>query len=497
MKGVALLNKPAKKQQLVLGILFLLFGALHLHISIVDHYLCRTNTYDYAVYNFAFYDFAHLRLSPCPIYQSVGDVNFLQDHFSLTLPILSPLYWIMSPVFGTYSLLIIQWVFIMLGGYATYKLILFKSGSFNLALCALLFYFTIYCRFAAYNSDCNLVIMGSALMPLFFYCFETKKLIPMILTFLVLVFNREDFSLGVMFFCLMLMALHRKDKKMRNLAAYMALSSLLCFYVIFTWIIPALETPNKTYNLFNYNVLGKNPREAILFIVSHPLKAVELLFANSTGDPYFDGIKIKFYVVLFLSGGFMLVYRPVYLIALIPLIAKKMWNDDPIRWSHEYYQGIEVATLMPSLVFLSVADLKWKRWRPVLSSFLCVLTIEVTLHQLYYSPIPYYGVNKCNIFADDFYSMTEDTYAIRELLKKVPDTSGVCASGNIAPHLAFRKNITLFPRILNSRYLFLEKRGATFPMDRGTYDNVLKEVVGSAEWLTLYDYPGVVLLRRR
>lgn len=496
MKVEAALNKVAQNKNLVLGFLFILFGAFHLHISLVNHYLCRTYTYDFAVYNFAFYDFAHFKLSPCPLYQSAGDVNFLQDHFSLTLPVLSPLYWLMSPLFGTYSLLLIQWGFIMLGAFATYRLVYFKSGNFYLSLCALLFYFTIYCRFAAYNSDCNLVIMGSALLPVFYFFFETKRYLPLSLVFLALVFNREDFSLGLLFFCIMLMVLHRKNREFRNLAAIFAVASMIFFVLIFVWIIPALETPNKAYNLFNYTALGKSPKEALLFVFTHPFDTLTLLFKNSTGDRSYDAVKLKFYLVFFLSGGFVLLYRPAYLIALIPLVAKKMWNDAPVRWSHEYYQGIEIATILPAFVFLTLMDIRKDTLRKLITALVCVLTIEVSLHQLYYSRTTYYGVNKCNVFSDDFYEMTEDTYTIKELVETIPDTSAVCASGHIAPHLAFRDSITLFPRLMNKGYLFLEKRGPTFPMDRQTSDKVLVELLKTGQWDTLYNDPGIILLAR-
>lgn len=497
MKATAFLNRISENRSLVLAVVFILFGALHLHISLFDHYLCKTNTYDLAVYNFAFFDFAHLRVSPCPLYHSEGDIHFLQDHFSLTLPILSPLYWVMSPLFGTYTLLIIQWLLIVAGAYATYRLILLKSANFNLSIAAVLFYFTIYCRFAAYNADCNLVIMGSALLPVFFYFFEARKWVPMVLVFLALLVNREDFPLGLMFFCWMLLILHWRDKQKRKIALWLIVASIASFVTIFGWIIPALETPNKPYNLFNYNALGQGPKEALVFIVSHPLQALELLFKNSTNDPMYDGVKLKFYFVFLLSGGFVLFYRPVYLIAFIPLVAKKMWNDDPSRWSHEFYQGVEIATIFPAFVFLTLASIKKEQLRKLLAGLVCVLTIEVTLHQLYHSPRVYYGINRSNVFSGDLYTMTPNTRDIRELMRKIPDTSAVCASGHIAPQLAFRRYIYLFPRIENSRYVLLEKKGSTFPLNDEQYEMEYQKLLASGQWLTIYDRPGVILLRRK
>ncbi|MBL7933803.1 MAG: DUF2079 domain-containing protein [Bacteroidia bacterium] len=497
MSVASFLNKIGANRQLALSLVFLLFGALHLHISLVDHYLYKTNCFDFGVYNFAFRDFAHFRISPCPLYHWEGDVTFLQDHFSLTLPLLSPLYWVMNPIFGTYSLLILQWLFVMFGGYATYKLILFKSHNFNLALSAVLVYFTIYCRFAAHNADCNLVIMGSAMVPVFYYFFEKRKIVPLIILFVFLILNREDVSLGIFFFCLMLFVIHRKNGRQRNLALYLALASAAAFIIMFAVIIPAVENPQRPYSLFNYAALGKTPKDAFFYVLSHPLETIKLLYTNTTGDPYFDGIKSKFYIVFFLSGGFMLLYRPVYLIALIPLVAKKMFNDDPVRWNVESYQGTEIASILPCFVFLTLNEIKPETIRRVLTTFVCIMTLEVTLYYMYRTHETYYGVNRSNVFSEDLYKMSDDVRIIRKIVETFPDDASICTSGHITPHLAFRDNIRIFPGYANARYIFLEKHGSVFPITQELFDSELEKLRKNGQWVTIYDYPGVILLRRR
>jgi len=93
------------------------FGLLILGIGLLNHYFFRTFGLDYASYNFAWYDYAHFRVSSCPLYYwDTNNLTFFQDHFSFTLILLAPLYWIFTPFFGTYSLIIIQNGFILLGG---------------------------------------------------------------------------------------------------------------------------------------------------------------------------------------------------------------------------------------------------------------------------------------------------------------------------------------------------------------------------------------------
>jgi uncharacterized membrane protein len=499
MKVGPMLYKAILSEKTLAGFVFLAFGFLHLHIVTSNHYNFKTYSFDYGVYNFAFYDFAHWRVSPCLLYHDPnnGDLTFLQDHFSLTLILLSPLYWIFNPVFGTYSLLIIQWLLIMLGAYATYKFLLLKTRNFVLALSAMIYYFILYSRFSSYDADCNLVIMGSALLPVFLLLFEKKKRWLLLLVFLVLVFNREDVSIGLFFLCVMLAVIHRKDKEQRTWAIALAGMSIVSFVIIFTWLIPLFEDHRKSFNLFNYRALGQDPAEAFVFMFQHPLKTINLLFINPTNDPAFDGIKLQFYVVFFISGGFMLFYRPVYFIGLIPLIAKKMFNDEPHRWSHESYHSIEIATLLPIFVFMALGDIKRNLARQLCILTVCVLTAEVTLYNFTKARFYYFGVNKFNFLSDRLYVTDENAEKLREVIKKIPDHASVCASGRITPHLAFRDEIRLFPEVRGADYVLAHKIGFTFPISQERYDQELNKLIQSGDWIILEDHPDFIALKRK
>ena len=154
---------------------FVLPVLLHLFIVLANHYFHRTFAYYYGVYNFAFWDYAHLQSSPIPVLFDGTNSTFLQDHFSLLFIVLAPLYWLMAPLSGTYSLLILQWIAIAAGGLYTYKLLAEKYQQRWTATAAMLCYFFYYARFSAYMADCNLAIIGSSLIPVFFYYFELQK----------------------------------------------------------------------------------------------------------------------------------------------------------------------------------------------------------------------------------------------------------------------------------------------------------------------------------
>lgn len=477
--------------------IFIFLSLLHLYIPLVNHYNFKTFAYDYGVYNFAFYDFAHGRVSPCPVYMSPHPINFLQDHFSLLLLVLSPLYWLLTPFFGTYTLLILQWAFIVLGGLATYRLIFDKTGRYTIALAAMIYYFILYARFAAYMSDCNLMTMGAALLPVFMYLFRSGKKGLLFLCFLLLLLTREDFSLSLFFLCLTLCIVHRKEKPQRNLALVLAGLALLYFVLVFRVLIPLFETENQKFSLFNYTALGAGPGEALRFIIMHPVRTLEMFFVNHTADPAADGIKAEFYLVYLVSGGFILFSRPVYLLALIPLIAKKMLNDSSWRWGIEMYQSVEVASLLPVLVFLVISDWRSIRLQWFFSALVCLATLLVSLFYIKESTIRAFGFNKVDFLDRSFNASDYDLKEARLLASQIPEKAAVAASGRLLPALAFREKIFHFPYTKKAEYVFVHKIGHTFPFDQEKFDEALEKLLVSGDWSVLYESDQFTLLKRK
>lgn len=476
----------------------LILGLFHLLITLLDHYHFKTFTYDYGVYNFAFYHFAHGQNPPVPMYKVFVPypIHFLQDHFSLTLIFLSPLYWLTANVFGSYLLLVIQWAFVLFGGWCSFKLIYHKFQNSTFALLAFIYYFVLYGRYSMYQSDCNLAIIGAAMLPVFFYYFETKHKWGTLLSFVFLILNREDLPLCLFFICLYLMLVYRKEIGRLKLAAWLAAISLLAFILIMQVLIPALEDENKKFGLFEYSALGSTPGTALKFIFLHPLKTLSYLFVNHSDNPQYDKEKISFYVLYGLSGGLLLIFRPAYFICLIPILAKKMFNDNPVRWGYEMYYSIEVASLLPIFVFSILGDLKWPRLRVILASMLCVSTLLITTYAIRISFNNGLGNYKYNVFSSDFYKVPPGVLETHGLLKMIPDKAAVCASGDLIPHLAQRDKIYYYPSVNDADYLCVNTGSNTYPVSREEFDNRLNELLRSPDWQLIAVSGKVMLLKK-
>lgn len=477
------------------------FAFFNLLIVVLNHYYFRTFAFDYGVYNFAFYDYAHLRVSPCPLYLQPYNITFLQDHFSLTLFFFSPLYWLLNWLTGTYTLLIIQWTCIVYGAWATYKLVELKTQDFKLGLLSLIYYFVLYGRYSAYGADCNLAIIGSALITVFLYYFEAKKNTPALIVFVFLLCNREDFPLWLIFICLLLLIIHRKDvdKNQFKLSAILLSASFLFFIITLKYIIPALEDENKKFDLFNYAALGNTPLEALQFILQHPNKTFNLLFTNPTGEACYNDVKANFYFLYLISGAFILFLRPVYLIPFIPLIAKKMFNDDVIRWSIESYYTIEVASVLPVFVFFAINEMNKKLVKYISAFLVCAGSVAVTgynFNELHHQ-CEMGSDEKYNFFRKSFYGSTLPIDEIYKAYKLIPADAKVSASSKMTTHLAQRKKIYYFAKVADAEYVFLLKKGDTWPLSKENFDKELAKLTSSPDWQTLVDNKDFILLHRK
>ncbi len=476
-------------------ITILFFGSLYLVMVFCNHFFFRTWTYDYGSYNFAFYDYAHFRVSECPQY--IPGMTFLQDHVSFTLMLFMPLYWLLSWITGTYTLSVIQTVIILLGGLALYRLIEHKTSSKLLSWLALLQYFTLYGRWASFCSACNLAIIAASAVPVFLYYFEKKKFLPAALSLLFLFLAREDIPLWTAFIGLFLLISHFRDRQYRIASVLVILSSILWFAFTFKVVIPLLENEAKQYALFDYKALGANPAEAFVFILRHPLKCIQLLFNNPTGEQIYDLVKIEFFYVYLVCGGFLLFYRPRYLLLFIPLVMKKMYNDAPIRWSIESYYSIEVITLLPVAVFLIISEIKGRLAKQIIIALVCIGSFGMTIFKLAEKgrPLNYVDTNfafyKCAMYRADY-----DVKKVHRLLRLIPPGAAVSSSGTLNSHLAFRRKDYYFPRVDDAEYIAVLKDRDTWPLYREEFQDAVNQFELSENWeIIVDDYPLLILHR--
>lgn len=476
--------------------ILIFFGLLFFFIGIYNHYLFKTFTHDYANYNFAFWDYSHFRISPLPTFRG----NFLQDHFSFTLMYFIPVYWLLNWLTGTYTLIIIQTSLILVAAWYSYKFIQLKTDNRWLTSGVLLYFFLLFGRYSAFGTDVNLAIMSACFVPVFLYYFEIKKYIVAFVILVLSLFSRENMPLWFIFIFIVLIISHRKDKKAVIYSLAGIGISVVYFILLFKVFIPGIETPGIEYKLFNYSALGNGPGEALVHIIQHPVESVKMFFVNHLNNPEYDKVKLEFYIVYFVSGGFVLLFRPKYLIWFIPVVAQKVLNDDPFRWGIATYYSVEVVTLLPLSVFLVLNEIKSIRWQNILVALSCAGALGTTIYKMENNnqeiPWTFYKA-KIKFYDKSFYKPPFDVKKVNRLLKKIPKDARVSASNVITPHLAQRQHIYFFPTVKDADYIVFSVFDDNYLMSAEENEKHREQYLNNPEWKIIAKAYPVFLLKKR
>ena len=124
-----------------------------------------------------------------------------------------------------------------------------------------------------------------------------------------------------------------------------ALSCLAYFLIVVSLVMPALSNA-LSYPHFNYSILGNNMKEALIFLLTHPLESIKYFFVNHTSDPGGDFVKIEFLVLLLVSGLYILFRKPAYLLMMLPLFFQKFYHDNITMWGISSQYSVEFAPIL-------------------------------------------------------------------------------------------------------------------------------------------------------
>jgi len=277
------------------------------------------------------------------------------------------------------------------------------------------------------------------------------------------------------------------------------IASVVYFVLLFSVFIPFMEDPARPYYGFAYSALGGNLSEAILFLFQHPLDSLRMLFENHRTEAIYDGVKKEFYIVFLLSGGLILFYRPQYLLMFIPIIAQKMWNDHPVRWGIGSFYTIEICSILSLYVFVIISNLNKVWLRYSLAGLVCVLATFFTFYKFKNGNRTWanYFLEKEVFYDAKMYQQDFDVNKVHHYLKSISDTAAVCATESLAPHIAYRRKITCFPYVRDSKYLAFLLDHNTFPLTSDVFKMELDKYLKDDSWeRVIDDYPFLLLHKK-
>lgn len=426
------LTLSKRQKNITLATVFTLAGVVYCLISLVNHYLFKTYALDLGLYTHAMYDFLHGRIDDCSMFKDQPQ-SILGAHFDLYLFFLSPLVF----VFGSYTLLVVQIVAVLLGGWGVYKLIgLYTDDDWLpiLATAILFFSFGVIHPFAFdYHSN----VLTAMMLPWLLYFIKKRQFWLSSLMVVLFVLGKENLSLWLFFIAIALMWDYRKDRKTLWYLLGYALFGLAYFLIINMVVMPKIGGEG----ISRYHHLGNNYAEIALQLITHPGETLCLLFANTSGLERCDGVKEEFFVCALATGLLFTILKPNYFLMLIPLIGQKMLSSYHLFWGVSLQYSVEFMPVLVISSFLVIIKLKNKVLRMVLAVALLVSTILTTFYTIGV-PRSYVVLDQTCIYQARHYEQKkfDATYA-RQLIKQIPDDASVSAASMFVPHLALREQI--------------------------------------------------------
>lgn len=468
-------------------LIVLAFAVIYSLISLVNHYLLRTYALDLGLYSNALYDYAHFQWNDSTTFKAVPE-NLLGDHFDFYLILFSPLVWI----FGSYTLLVVQIVALLFGGLGVYRY--FRENRY-MAGAAMVFFYSFFGVLSALSYDFHDSVVVSSLVPWLLVFTKERKLKWCVFFIILLWIGKENSPLWVSFICFGLSLQLWKEKKWRNFYILSGFSSLVYFLIVLKLIMPALSG-DGVYPHFDYSILGGSMVSAVKNLVLHPIDSFNFMISNFNGDPMADNTKAFLFRYLLYSGIILLVFRPSYLIMLIPIFFQKLFHDSPILWGVGFHYCIEFAPILAIGVFEVVGKLKKGSFRKI-GAAVVVLSAMMITHERMTEPYFYTPDTNINFLSKNHYKKEYDVKPVYAAFKLIPGNAAVSAQSNLVPHLANRNYCYMYPIVKNAEYVVLAKKDTPYPLNDSTFQVEIKKYQESPDWIKLVDREEVLLVKRR
>ncbi len=423
------------------------FATIAMLISLVNHYCFRSYYFDLGGYTNALYNYIH--------FNSDKFLFTTGDHFDFLLVLFSPL----SLAFGTYTLPIVQIIALIWGGFGVKKYLLEGNENSILPLYGQAYFYLFYGVYTALAFDYHSNVVAAALVPHLLWALKVRKWGQVSLWFVLILIAKENMSLWLCFilmgYLIQCIMQQKKDKQPID-KKYIAILALMIslaavYFLAVTRIFMPYFLHGISYTDQLYSVLGNNLGEMIANVFTQPFHLMQALFINHNHAENGDYIKLELHLSLLISGSFILLLRPQYLLMLLPIFAQKLFHNRPEFWGIGYHYSIEFAPILAIAIFEGLE--KWKKYPfiaskiPVLSMLILAAT-GINTFRICDRTIVY--INRPSIRFYQAAHFTQQSFNIADAYKimaQIPDTAAVSAQSCFTPHLSLRKHCFEYPNI--------------------------------------------------
>jgi len=384
----------------------IILSVLYSLLSILRHIHFQSGGFDLGLYDQAVWRFSQF----LPPYNTIKERIIFGDHMVLTLPLLSPLFYLWNDV---RILLIVQALAIAVSAVPIYFIALKRTAS-KIASWAVTFLYSLFfgIQFGIFF-DFHPIIMGVSLLCFLSWALEYNKKILFCIFFILCLLTQENMGLAVA--CLGFIYFFRKEY--RKISLVMIVLGLLYSF--------AAIKVSAQFSPMGYQFMPEIPKSIPDFftrLLDSEDKRLTWLYSYS----WFS---------------FLPVFSPGSLIAVIADLSQyyatgnkfsRMWS--PFMHHRAILSVFLTFGLLDVFCFLS-------RWKRLLIATSIVLVCFAMLLQYKF----HFALNK--LTKTEYWKEEPWMNDTRTLLAQVPKDASVATQQNLVPHLSHRKEIYLiYPR---------------------------------------------------
>jgi len=460
---------------------------LHALVSFPNHYLFRTYALDLGLYTNTAWQYLHGRIPDGRLFQEAPSL-MLADHFDLHLPLFSPLLLL----FGTWALPVVQWASIVAGAMGVRALLIALGLEHRHALCGTAIFLTFFGVFAASAFDHHSNVVAAMALPWFLAALVREKRVAAVLLFIFILIAKENMGLWVGVVAFVFSFDRSLSGGMRRNARVLGVIGWAWSLLIILVVMPAL-TNEGTYAHFDYPLVSGLWAEGQGR--TSPGELLAALFMDDTGAKDGTAIKLEFWCLLLLAGGWALIARPMWGLMALPLIAQKMWNNEPSKWAVFGQYNVEFAPLVAVAVPLVLARWTkggartWILWLAPLVAVCCtVRTMDNT--------VAYHDRSRIRLYQAQHYERDYDDDLVRSVIGTIPADIAVSAQSPAVPHLALRDRLYQFPIVRDAGIILLLPQESAYPLDTAAYRIRTDSLLADPAWEVKHRDASLVLLIR-
>jgi uncharacterized membrane protein len=486
MKGMLISLRTHSSAWITAALAFVLFGI----ISFTNHILFRTYALDLGLYTNALYDYAHFRFADTSLFLPENK-NLLADHFDLYLMLFSPLSWI----FKSYTLLVVQSVAVIAGGFGVYFLLNENEESRPFRIWGMVIFYLFFGTLAALAYDYHSNVISAMALPFFFLMVNRKSWGRAFVLLVFMCLGKENVSLFLFFVSLGLFWKYFKLKESRKYILLFAAFSVVYFLFMVKWVMPTIAGEKDFVHFGKYPVLGGDMTAAIKFMIMHPFEFIRLLFVNHMPeDPTYNNEKVFFFLVLFVAGGWALFVRPWYFVMILPIIIQKELTNQPSTWGCVYQYSIEFAPVV--IIALIEVVSKWKFSANRIGVVLLFFTISSTVYGLV-ERSKAWEKERFIFWQKPHFKPHYDLTDVKALMARIPADAAVMANSAYVGQLAYRDKCYTLPFVKDSEYILISSTESTYPLSVEQTNEFIQALQVDSMWSLIEQRGHVYLFQRK